>query len=326
MCVAIASVPFMHAAVLHRYGATPRCEAFEEPTAGDGEVVVEVAVASLNPVDVRRASGTFATGAPPLPSVVGMEGVGLVADGGARVYFDAPVAPFGAMAERTLVRAEDLHELPEGIDDALAASLGVAGLAGWLPLAWRARLQPGETVLVLGATGIVGQVAVQAAKLLGAGRVVAAGRDPELLERAAALGADATVELRAHDDDDALADAFRAAAAGDLNVVLDPLWGAPAVAALEALAPRGRLVQLGQSAGAEATVSSAVVRGRQLDVLGYSNFNVPGAVKREAYATLVGHAAAGRIAIELERVPLRDVADAWARVQAGARRKLVLVP
>ncbi|HMJ02694.1 MAG TPA: zinc-binding alcohol dehydrogenase family protein [Conexibacter sp.] len=315
----------MLAAVLHAYGATPRYEAFEDPSLTEaGQVVVEVAVASLNPVDVRKASGTFATGAPPLPSVVGMEGVGRVAGGdGVRVYFDAPVAPFGAMAERTLVAAEDLHELPDGIDDGLAASLGVAGLAGWLPLAWRARLQPGETVLVLGATGIVGQVAVQAARLLGAGRVVAAGRDTELLERAKALGADATVDLRAHED---LAAAFRAAAGGELHVVLDPLWRAPAVAALEALAPGGRLVQLGQSAGVEATVSSAVLRGKQLDLLGYSNFNVPAEVRREAYATLVEHAAAGRIALELERVPLRDVADAWARVQSGARRKLVLVP
>jgi NADPH:quinone reductase-like Zn-dependent oxidoreductase len=317
----------MHAAVLREYGATPRWEAFEEPSAGPAQLVLEVAAASLNPVDVRKASGTFATGAPPLPSVVGMEGVGRVAGTGRRVYFDAPVAPFGAMAERTLVRADDVHELPEGIDDGLAASLGVAGLAGWLALVWRARLEPGETVLVLGATGIVGQVAVQAARLLGAGRVVAAGRDPELLERTRALGADATVDLRGPGDDAAaLADAFRAAAAGDLHVAFDPLWGLPAVAALAVLAPRGRLVQLGQSAAAEATVSSAVVRGKQLDLLGYSNFNVPADVKRAAYATLVEHALAGRIEIEVERLPLREIADAWARVQTGARRKLVLVP
>lgn len=314
----------MHAAVLHEYGATPRYEPFDAPTAGDGEAVVDVAVASVNPVDMRKASGAFATGAPPLPSVVGMEGVGRIVGEGRRVYFDAPVAPYGAFAERTLVRAADLYELPDGVEDGLAAALGVAGLAGWLPLAWRARLQPGETVLVLGATGIVGQVAVQAAKLLGAGRIVAAGRDGELLERARDLGADATVDVGEAAGD--LAGAFRAAAGGDLHVVIDPLWGAPGAAALEALAKSGRLVQLGQSAGAEATVSSAVVRGNQLDLLGYSNFNVPADVKREAYATLVEHAVAGRIAIETERVPLREIADAWARVQAGARRKLLVVP
>lgn len=318
----------MHAAVLHEYGATPSYGQFDDPVAGQGEAVVEVAVASLNPVDVRIASGAFATGAPPLPSVTGLEGVGRLADGsGRRVYFDAPVAPYGAFAERTLVRLDDVLDLPDRVDDALAAALGVAGLAGWLPLTWRARLQPGETVLVLGATGVVGQVAVQAARLLGAGRVIAAGRDPELLERVRGLGADATVDLRAHGDDPAaLAAAFSTAAEGEIQVVIDPLWGVPAVAAMTALVPGGRIVQLGQSAGAEASVPSAVVRNKQLDVLGYTNFKVPDDVKREAYAALVEHAAAGRIELELERVPLSEIGDAWTRIQTGARRKLVIVP
>lgn len=319
----IATVHWMHAAVLHELGATPLYEPFADPVAGDGHVVVEVAVAGVNPVDVRKASGTFVTGAPPLPSVVGTEGVGRVAGDGRRVYFDGPVAPFGSMAERALVAGDALHDLPDAIDDGLAAALGIAGLAGWLPLAWRARMRPGETVLVLGATGVVGQIAVQAARLLGAGRVVAAGRDPQLLERAVELGADAVVDLGATED---LPGAFRTAAGGDLDIVLDPLWGAPAAAALEALGESGRLVQLGQSAGAEATLPSAPLRGRQLDIRGYMNFSVPADVRRTAYATLVEHAVAGEIVVEVERVALADVADAWSRVQRGAGRKLVLVP
>lgn len=204
-------------------------------------------------------------------------------------------------------------------------ALGVAGLAGWLPLAWRARLQPGETVLVLGATGVVGQIAVQAARLLGAGRVVAAGRDAAMLAHAAErLGADETVDLRAGGA--ALADAFRTAAGGDVDVVLDPLWGAPGAAALDALGTGGRLVQLGQSAGAEATISSAQIRGRQRDILGYTNFLVPAEVRREAYRMLVEHAAEGRIAVDVERIPLYDVTEAWGRLDGGAHRKLVLVP
>jgi NADPH:quinone reductase-like Zn-dependent oxidoreductase len=316
----------VHAAVLHAYG-TPAFGDFEEPVAGEGQAVVEVAVAGLNPVDVRKAAGLYFSGRPPLPSVAGTEGVGRVTGSGRRVYFEAAVAPFGSMAERALVAHEALVELPDGIDDGLAAAMGIAGLAGWLPLAWRARLQPGETVLVLGATGVVGQVAVQAARLLGAGRVVAAGRDREGLAHAAdALGADATVDLRAPASPEQLAEAFRDAAGGEIDVVLDPLWGAPAAAAIEALRVGGRLVQLGQSAGAAAEIPSASIRGRGLEILGYLNVLVPAGVRRGAYRTLVAHAAAGRIAIEVERVALRDVADAWARVQGSAHRKLVLVP
>jgi NADPH:quinone reductase-like Zn-dependent oxidoreductase len=179
---------------------------------------------------------------------------------------------------------------------------------------------------VLGATGVVGRVAVQAARLLGAGRVVAAGRDPEMLERAKQLGADATVDLGASSEGEQLTAAFREAAGGDVDVVHDPLWGAPAAAAAEALGVGGRLVQLGQSAGAEATLSSASIRGRHLSVLGYLNALVPRDVRRGAYRTLLEHAVAGRIAVEVERLPLAQVADAWERVQRSAHRKLVLVP
>jgi NADPH:quinone reductase-like Zn-dependent oxidoreductase len=316
----------MHAAVLHEHGATPVYEEFEEPVAGAGQVVVEVALAGVNPVDVRNASGAYVSGPPPLPSVVGTEGVGRIAGGdGRRVYFDAPIAPFGSFAERVLVGDGDPIELPEAIDDGVAAALGIAGLAGWLPLAWRAQLKPGETVLVLGATGVVGQLAAQSARLLGAGRVVAAGRDREMLARAAELGADATVDVSGLEGD-ALTAAFRDAAGGEVDVVHDPLWGAPAAAAIEALGVGGRLVQLGQSAGAEATLASASIRGRALDVRGYLNFLVPADVRRDAYRSLVDHAVAGRIAVEVERIPLADVADAWERVQASAHRKLVLEP
>jgi len=312
----------MHAAVLHEHGATPVYEDFREPVAGDGQLVVEVALAGVNPVDVRKASGTFVSGPPPLPSVVGTEGVGRIAGNGQRIYFDASVAPFGSFAERTLVPADVPIELPDELDDGVAVALGVSGLAAWLPLAWRAQLQPGETVLVLGATGMVGQLAVQAARLLGAGRIVAAGRDAEMLVRAEQLGADATVDLREAD----LTAAFREAAGGPIDIVHDPLWGAPAAAALEALGVGGRLIQLGQSAGAEATLPSASIRGRHLDVRGYMNFLVPPDVRREGYRALVEHAVAGRIAVEVERLPLTAVADAWERVQGSAHRKLVLAP
>ena len=174
----------MHAAVVEQYG-TPTHRAFEEPVADEGQIVVEVAAAGVNPVDVARAAGTFHSGRDPLPFVAGGEGVGTLPDG-RRVYFGTPIRPFGSMAQQALVDASDLIELPDALsDDGVAVALGIAGLAAWLPLTWRAGLRPGETVVVLGATGVLGSIAVQGAKLLGAGRVVAAGRDAEGLARVA---------------------------------------------------------------------------------------------------------------------------------------------
>jgi NADPH:quinone reductase-like Zn-dependent oxidoreductase len=232
----------VRAAVLHEHGAAPRFGEFEDPSAGPGRVVVEVAAAALHHVDLLKASGTFYMGPPPLPSVVGTDGVGRPADG-RRVYFDLSVPPYGSMAERTLVPEDVPIDVPDGIDDASAAACGNTGLGAWLALDWRSGLQPGETVLVLGATGAVGSVAVQAAKLLGAGRVVAASRGGRLVR-----GADAAVDLDADGD---LAEAIREAAGGDVDVTIDPLWGEPAVAAMRAAARHARHVQVGHVAGLE---------------------------------------------------------------------------
>ena len=172
-------------------------------------------------------------------------------------------------------------EVPADVDPALAGALGIAGLAGWLPFAWRAPLHGGETVLVLGATGAVGLVAVQAAKLLGAARVVAAGRDPERLAKAAKLGADATVQLGEHDD---LTAALREAAGGDgPDYVFDALWGAPVGAAIRSAARGARIVNLGQSAGPTAELASGDIRGKGLTILGHVAFSVPHDVLAEHY-------------------------------------------
>ncbi|TMC27782.1 MAG: zinc-binding dehydrogenase [Chloroflexi bacterium] len=201
--------------------------------------------------------------------------------------------------------------------------IGTPGIAAYLAITRRAQLQPGETVLVLGASGVLGSIAVQVAKLLGAGRVIAGGRDDRGLARARELGADATVDLK---QIEGLTDRIREACGGQLQVVIDPIWGAPAVAALEAMSPLGRFVQLGQSAGAEATVKSATVRGRYLSILGYGSFLVPWEDQAVAYRRLVDYAAAGKIKVEVEVLPLDAVADAWKRQATSPHRKLVLSP
>jgi NADPH:quinone reductase-like Zn-dependent oxidoreductase len=307
----------MEAAVLKDYESNPEFGEFEEPQP-NGLALVEVSVAGLNPVDHTIASGRFPGREPPLPSVPGLEGIGTVE--GRRVYFDSPVAPFGSMGERTLVEREELIEVPDGVDDRTAVSFGVSGLAAWLALTWRAELQKGESVLVLGASGVVGQIAVQGARLLGAGRVVAAARDTESLERALdELGADAVVELGGEDD---LSERFEEAAGGGFDVVVDPLWGEAAVAALAALSVEGRLIQVGNAAGESAELPTRGFRNQLGRIVGHTNFKASRELKREAFTAMCKHALAGELTVQTEGVPLREIGQTWDR--ESPHRKLVI--
>jgi NADPH:quinone reductase-like Zn-dependent oxidoreductase len=314
----------MRAAILREYDASPELGDFDDPHDSGGAVAADVLAAGLNPVDIRKAAGMFPLAPkPPLPSVAGWEGIARLPDG-SRAYFGNPVPPFGALAERTLVDASATFPVPDGVDDGVAVALGIAGSAGWLAVEWSGRLREGETVLVLGASGTVGQVAVQAARLLGAGRVVAAARSAEGLARAAELGADDTVPLAVGGD---LAAALREAAGGEgFDLIIDPLWGEPAVAAAKAAAPFARLVALGQSAGAEATFASSVVRNNALHIVGHTNYKVPEQDRRAAYERMCRHAAAGELTADYERVALDDAPEAWERLRSGPGAKLVVFP
>jgi NADPH2:quinone reductase len=286
----------LRAALISELGRPPAVGDAPEP---DGPSL-EVLAAPLNPLDRAVAAGVFYGGHPPLPFVPGCECVGRDDEGRVVWTFGGGLglSRNGTMAERTHPGAV-VAEVPEGADLAVAAALGIAGLAGWMPLAWRAPVRPDDRVLVLGATGTAGQVALQAAKLLGAERVVAAGRNPEALEQALALGADDAVEL----DGDF----------GEPTYVFDPLCGEPLERAVAAAAPEARIVQLGQSAGPTATLPSAAIRSKHLEVYGYSDFAVPADVLAEQYRHLVGHAVAGEIRLDVEEVRLDELADAWAR-------------
>jgi NADPH:quinone reductase-like Zn-dependent oxidoreductase len=315
----------VRAAVLHEHGGTPICGEFAEPSPGPSQRVVEVAAAGLHHLDLHKATGTFYLGPPPLPSVVGTDGVGRLADG-RRVYFDDTVAPHGSMAERALVAETAMLDVAEDAGDVVAAALGNTGLAAWLALTWRAGLRAGETVLVLGATGAVGNTAVQAAKLLGAGRVVAAALADERLALARERGADAVVELDAHAPGD-LSEALRSAAQGGVDVTIDTLWGPPALAAMAAANRFARHVQIGQAAATEITLPAPLIRSLSLDVRGFSVVHPPRETRRAAYLALTGHAGRGELVVDVEAFPLEDVATAWERQRrAAGGPKLVVVP
>jgi NADPH2:quinone reductase len=310
----------VRAAVIRELGQPPGLADRPEPS---GEAIYEISAVSLNPIDVNVGAGRYFGGHPELPYVPGCEGVGHASDG-TRVYLFGDgfgLSRNGLLAERAAAPADLGIPLPDAVSDEIATSCGIAGMAGWMPVAWRAPVRKNDRVLVLGATGTVGLVAVQAAKLLGAARVVAAGRNVERLERAAELGADATVSL----EEDDLVTAFKDAAGGDgPTYIVDMLWGPPAVAGIQAAAPGWRSVQIGQSAGAEASVSSAAIRGKMGELYGYTDFAVPRDEFREQYLRLVGHAAASEIILDIDTYPLERIAEAWERQAAGAHAKIVV--
>jgi len=320
----------MLAAVIDRLGAGPAYREIARPTPGPGQVLVRVQAAALNPIDLRLASGGHFRGVSSVPYVPGSEGVGTVTAGheelkGKRVRFQVIGSSSGALAEWAAVDSATCLPLPAELPTATAAGLGVAGMAAWISLVDKIRLQKGERVLILGATGTVGQVGVQIAKLLGAGRIVAAGRDLTALAGTLELGADAVVAI-AGQSVEALRDEFAAAARGPLDVVFDPVWGIPLQAALGAVGPSARIINLGESASDNATLSSAIVRGRQLTIIGHTNPNTSWEVRARAYRELAGHAAGGRIRIEIEELPLAEIATAWERQASSPHVKLILRP
>jgi NADPH:quinone reductase-like Zn-dependent oxidoreductase len=310
----------MRAAVLRARGEPPEPGEFPDPEPDVEHPVLDVLVAGLNPIDLSIAAGTVPAREREHPSVPGTEGVGEL--DGRRYYFDTPVPPYGSIAERALVERDSLIELPEDLDLGLAVSLGVSGFAAWLALTWRGELQSGDDVLVLGASGVVGQIAVQAARLLGAGKVVAAARDEASLERARhQLGADAVVQLGGEGD---LTEHLREAVGGGYDLVIDPLWGEPAVAALAALNRDGRLVAIGNSASETAAMPGRDFRNRLGRIVGHTNFHASHQLKSEAYGAMARHAAAGEIAVPVHERPLEEVAAAWEELGRSPHHKLVL--
>jgi NADPH:quinone reductase-like Zn-dependent oxidoreductase len=323
----------VRAAVLHTPGEAPAYRSHPDPDPPRGHTVVAVTAAPVVPLDLLCASGTSYFGRPATPYVPGVQGVGViersdVLSPGTRVWFatSAGMAPGdGSLAERCAVPAADVVPLASDVPDASMAALGLSAVAAWMALTWRGRLQRGERVLVLGAGGAVGQAAVGAAKLLGAGRVIAVCRSEEAQGRARRAGADEVVALSG--DVDALAARFAEASGGPVDVVIDPVFGIAATAASRVLADGGRLVNLGGASGDLAELSSAVLRSRCAEVLGYTNNALTGEQRSAAVTAVAAHAAAGHLDVAHELVPLAEVTDAWRRQATGDPGvRLVLAP
>jgi NADPH:quinone reductase-like Zn-dependent oxidoreductase len=321
------------AAVIHKFGEIPSYEDFPDLIPAQGDLMVRVKAAPLENFDKMAAKGEHYSSAhlfPMFPAIVGHGGVGTLGDG-TLVAFGGVRPPYGTMAEKAVIPQEYrayITPVPEGVDAAIAAALPASALTSYLPLKYTAKLEAGETLLINGATGVSGKLAIQVARMLGAGRIVGTGREEGNLRALADLGADAVIDLK--QPDERITDAFVQAAGKGYDVILDFLWGHPTELLLRTLVPkevgfarrRIRLVQIGQSAGASISLAAETLRTSGLELTGVGK--IPPEAVGDGMKRVWEWIKEKKLHIDVELVPLKDVAEAWTRKTAGKR--LVVVP
>jgi NADPH:quinone reductase-like Zn-dependent oxidoreductase len=311
----------MKAAIVAEAGKTPVYGEFQDPAPRADQFLIKISAAALSQLSKGRAGGSHYSADNRIPFVAGVDGVGSIE--GRRVYFVLPDAPFGAMAEAVAMVPERCVMLPDDLDDVTAAALANPGMSSWAALKHRAKLLKGETVLINGATGTAGQLAVQIARHLGAAKVIATGRNPAALAQLSALGADATIPLT--QDEAALKDAMSEQFRSGVDVVLDYLWGPSAQALLAAAAHNGkdgvpmRFVQIGAVSGANVTLPGAVLRSTAITLMGSGIGSVSMAHLLRSVEELLQAAKPAGFRIATRSVPLTQVEQAWHKDNGGAR-------
>ncbi|HUK21895.1 MAG TPA: zinc-binding alcohol dehydrogenase family protein [Gemmatimonadales bacterium] len=307
----------MKAAIVNAPQTTPVYGDFAEPTAQPGQTIVTVTASALSHLTKARAAGSHYSADARFPAVAGVDGVGRTNEG-QRVYFVLPEAPFGALAERSLVRDPRCITLPDNLDDVTAAAIANPGMSAWAALEDRARLERGETVLVNGATGTAGRVAVQLAKFLGAGRIIATGRNQRELEDVKRLGADVTIPFTV-----GAAERSEAALIGEfaqgIDVVLDYLWGESARTIIVAIA-KGvaearpvRFVHVGAASGAEQIeLPGSALRSSAIALMGsgLKSVSMPGLV--QAIKRVFDVTVPAKLQVAVKVVPLSEVEKYWS--------------
>jgi NADPH2:quinone reductase len=318
----------MKAAIVRTAEHPPVFGEYPDPVEVQGEVIVRVAASALSHLTRSRAAGRHYSSAADLDSVPGVDGVGRLPDG-RRMYFIFPSAPFGAMGQLSRVKENQCVSVPDEVDDVTMAAIAIPAMSSWAALTKRAKILPGETVLINGATGASGKLAVQIAKWLGAGKVIATGRNESELASLTKFGADVLISLQQSEQD------FVSSLRGETNdvkVVLDYLWGRSAEQIIATLAgrenegfgERTRFVQIGSLSGPDISLPSAVFRSSSLEILGngqgsLSNHDMVKAIAAAALAIVPAH-----LHIETDAVPLEDVEATWTQTDPHRRRVYVL--
>lgn len=318
----------MKAAIVREFGRPPDYGEFEDPRARPDETLVAVSAAAVSTLVRSRASGTHYSADESPPFVPGIDGVGTTPDG-RRVYFMGPRPPFGSLAQRSVVDTDHMVSLPDDLEDVTAAAAANAGMSCWVPLTIHAPVRPGESVLINGATGVAGRMAIQVAKHLGAQRVIATGRTESKFAALRGLGADLVLPLG--QPADALREAVRKEARESrIGVVLDYLWGPPTETILAGLggpdAPRGprrvRYVEVGSLAGPTITLPGALLRSSGVEIVGSGIGSSSGAELRTGIGQFLHAYVGARFQVELDVHPLAEVTRAWT--ESSEDKRLVL--
>ena len=317
----------MKAAIVAEAGRSPIYGDFRNPTPASGKSIIKVNASTISHVTRGRAAGTHYSSEGTLPCVPGIDGVGVDPEG-KRVYFLSPEQPFGAMAEFSLVDDRHRFTIPDALSDEAAAAMAIPGMSSWAALVERAILRPGETVLVNGATGASGRLAIQIAKHLGAKKVIATGRQVRQFDDLRRLGADAVIALT--EDREALEQLFKREFSQGVDIVLDYLWGPSTetlVIAAAKASPEGvpvRFVQIGSIGGASINLPGAALRSTALQLMGSGIGSVPLPKMLKAIQNMLAAAPGAGFEIATECLPLASVTDAWSRLDSSPR--IVLVP
>jgi NADPH2:quinone reductase len=307
----------MNAAVVESFDKPPRYTTFADPTPTSEEVLVTVTAVGLHPIVKSLAKGTHYGSTGQLPFIPGVDGVGRL-DDSTRVLFGASRPPYGTFAERSVTKRSMCIPIPDNLDDATVAALMNPAMSSWAALTQRIQFTAGESILILGATGSAGHLAVQIAKRLGARRIVAVGRNPQALEETKSLGADSTISL--NQDRDALVSAFRDEIASQkTGVILDYVWGAPAEALLAAVTQKGldheswriRYIQIGSIAAPTISLPAATLRSSGLEIVGSGFGSVPMQKIFQSLAAILKEAARQPFQIKLTTAPLSKVEKLW---------------
>jgi len=319
----------MKAAVVTSPGTKPTFGEFPNPASRGDLEVITVTAAALTNLTKGRAAGSHYSADNHYPFVPGVDGVGTLADG-RRVFFAMPEAPFGAMAEQTLVDPRRTITLPDNLDDVAAAALANLGMSCFAALVERARFLTGETVLINGATGAAGFVAVQVAKQLGAGKVIVTGRNAQELDTLRSLGADVVIPFDLRPENPQGVERFEqtlvSAFSNGLDVVVDYLWGSSARTIIVAVAKAVedahpvRFVQVGEASREPVELPAAALRSSAIQIMGSGLKSVPLAKLLEGIRQPFELAAHGKLCLPTKVVPLSTVTKNW---EAPGRPRLV---
>ena len=327
----------MKAAVVTAAGRTPVYGDFETPVAQTGEELISVRAAALSNLTRMRASGSHYSSSGVFPAVAGTDGVGLTRDG-RRVYFAMPEAPFGSLAEFCPISSRRCVEIPDSLDDVTAAAIANPGMSAWAALVERAHLAAGETVLVNGATGTAGRIAVQLAKHLGAAKVIATGRNAEELEEVKQVGADVVVPFNLGEQhpsgvenfEEALKEVFGPETESGVDVVVDYLWGESAETVIAAIAKTVgdrpvRFVHVGAAGGEESIeLPGTALRSSGIVLMGSGVGSVSRAALVQSIKSVFEAAGPAGLKIATRVVPISDVEDVWSK-STGKPRVVFLI-